>query len=653
MPVKSKASFGSLIDSTDDLIWSVDLKHRLTAFNTAFLRFAFAMYGTEIGVESSLEELAPAEMASTFIPFYDRAKVQGPFHVAHSLPDRQILEMAFNPILSEDKITGVSVFAKDITWRRAAEDTFIQAEKKYRDIFEGAIEGIFQSSPDGRVLSLNTAMARMLGYKSPSEFKAKVKNLAQDVWADPEERAKYLQLLDERGELKGYECQCKRTDGKLIWVSLKVRRVNDKDGRVLYYHGFIDDISDHRLAAHALAERELLFRQFFEANGSVMLLIDPASGAIVDANPSAAAYYGYTREQMMDMVFSQVNMLPPEKFFSEWHRAFDKELNHFLFPHRLASGEIRDVEVYSSPVTVAGRQMLISIVHDVTERRLVELELRDSEERFRATFDQAAVGMQHTSFEGKFLRCNKRFAEMLGYAPEEILGLTFPQITYPEDIPSSMDLIPQLLNGIIPSGRLEKRYIRKNGSLVWVRLTTSIQRDGEGRPLHFITLIEDINALKMAERKLAASQLALQASEARYRNAFQTSETPYRAAFEVNLDPSAISRLDDGTYIEVNAEFARVLGFEREEVIGRTSKELKIFPLESDREKLAERLRREHVCRDFKLQFRRKNGEIFWGAISASVIELDGIPHIFASTRDLTASLAAESEIYNLASSTH
>ena len=133
-------------------------------------------------------------------------------------------------------------------------------------------------------------------------------------------------------------------------------------------------------------------------------------------------------------------------------------------------------------------------VQDISDRKASEKKLRDSEERYRASFEQAAVGILHTSFEGRILRCNRRFADILGYAPHELVGLTFQEITPPGDRPPSKSVFQQLVSGSVPNAAFEKRYVRKDGSLTWVMLTITAQRDSDGHPLHFITMVQVINA---------------------------------------------------------------------------------------------------------------------------------------------------------------
>jgi diguanylate cyclase (GGDEF)-like protein/PAS domain S-box-containing protein len=286
-----------------------------------------------------------------------------------------------------------------------------------------------------------------------------------------------------------------------------------------------------------------------------------------------------------------------------------------------------------------GRALFLQgFLEDVTNRKQAEMQLRDSEERYRSTFEQAALGIVHTSFEGRFMRCNARFAEIIGYSPDEVPGLTFQKITSATNLASSVSVMHQLLAGVIQSTSWEKQYVRKDGSLTWAKVTVSVQRDGEGNALHFIAVIEDINSLKEAERLLEAASEAMRQSEERYRTAFHTT-----------VDAVNINRLSDGMYIEVNKAFTDITGFEREEVIGRTSPELGIWADPSDRQKLAEILRVKSICRNLEARFRTKTGKIIWAIMSASVIEIDGVPCIFSITRDISDAKTAEEEIRNLA----
>jgi diguanylate cyclase (GGDEF)-like protein/PAS domain S-box-containing protein len=216
--------------------------------------------------------------------------------------------------------------------------------------------------------------------------------------------------------------------------------------------------------------------------------------------------------------------------------------------------------------------------------------------------------------------------------------MTFQEITPAEDLTENIDALERISTGAIESASFEKRYVRKDGSLTWVMLTVSIQRDGEGRPVHYISLAQDINARKQAEERLAVTQEALRVNEERY-----------RIAFQMTLDAVNLNRLSDGMYIECNKAFLDIEGYTREEVVGRTSLELNIWADPRDRTAMTEIVRQSGVCRNLEARFRKKNGEIFWGLMSASLIELDGVPCVLSVTRDISEAKMAEDKIRNLA----
>ena len=140
MPNQTEANLSALIESTEDHIWSVDLNCRLILFNRAFQRHVEQIYGVQVAVGMRPEDMFLLERAAPWPQLFKRALSEGPFRIEHSLLDGHTLEMAFNPIIADGEATGVSVFGKDITERKAAESALKEAEKKYRASFAGALE---------------------------------------------------------------------------------------------------------------------------------------------------------------------------------------------------------------------------------------------------------------------------------------------------------------------------------------------------------------------------------------------------------------------------------------------------------------------------------------------------------------------------------
>jgi diguanylate cyclase (GGDEF)-like protein/PAS domain S-box-containing protein len=643
---QAEANLSALVESTEDHIWSVGPDDRVIFFNQAFQRHIDRHFGVKLAKGMGPEDLFPAERAVLWPAFFKRARTEGPFRVPYSLLDGQDFEISFNPIVVREETTGVSVFGKDVTERRAAERALQEAERKYRGIFDGAIEGMFQSTMDGHLLTANRSLAKMLGYASPDELTASVNDLAHDVWVDPDERSRYLLRLKgcDAGVALGFECRFKRKDGASIWVSLSGRIVCGSDGKVLYHEGFIEDITDRKKAEEKLRESGDFLREAQRIGKLGCYVVDVPSST-------------WTGSEELDHVFGIGQEY--DRTVAGWLALIHPE-DRARIGNQIATEVVRDRQDLDSEYRIIRQDdhaerwvqsigrlefdpqghplKMRGIVQDITARKLSEMKLRDNEERYRETFEQAAVGILHTSLEGRILRCNERFAEIIGYPINEVPGLMFQQITVGEDLPESLAVLDRMPSVTMGDAKWEKRYVRKDGSFVWVKLTIATQRDAEGRALQYITVVEDIHDRKMAEERLLAATQALRVSEARYRTAFQTS-----------LDAIAINRLSDGTYIEVNDGFVNISEYSREELVGHTALELGIWATPEDRQRMTEALRLNSVCQNLEAQFRKKDGTLLCGQMSASMIEIDGVRCVLSVTRDISEAKAAEEQIRDLA----
>ena len=645
MSNQAEANLAALIESTEDLIWSVDLDYRLITFNRALRENIKETLGVQLAAGMRLHELLPPERAALWPPFYERVLHEGPFRIEYSLILPRTLELAFNPIVVDGHVTGISVFGKDITERKAAEKALQEAEKKYRDIFEGAVEGFYQSTPEGKPLAANPALAKMLGYDWPDELKSTIKDTSRDVWMDPEERARYLQQLEEHGVIQDFECQFKRKDGTPIWVSLNTRRVCGSDGRALYLEGFIEDITGRKRAERQIRESEERYRTVFQTSPDGVIISRQSDGVILDVNQLFLDSVGFERNEVIGRTVVQLGL---------WVNDSDKQM---YFEQLNQQGEYRDLEVQSrkkngelfwirlsaSLIEIGGERCQITFAKEISEVKAAQARmaaaqeaLRASEERYRTVFQTSldAISINRVSDE-KYIDCNQAFLDNLGFEREEVLGRTSQELNIWADERDLQKLVEILRQNYSCRG-LEARFRKKNGVVGWGEISAEvIELDGV---YCIISITRDTSDAKAAEERLASAQEALRASEERYRTVFQTSP-----------DLVDINRLDDGTFIDANDAYLDILGFEREEVIGRTSWELNIWADPRDRQSFVELLRQNSNCRNLEANLRRKNGEIFSALISAAVIELDGVPCIVSITRDMSASKEAENTIRNLA----
>lgn len=187
----------------------------------------------------------------------------------------------------------------------------------------------------------------------------------------------------------------------------------------------------------------------------------------------------------------------------------------------------------------------LGIGSDITERKRSEEALRQSEERFHLAFENAAIGMALVSLDGNWLQVNRSLCEMLGYSEQELLAKTFQSVTHPDDLEKSMQGLHRMHSGEVQSFQMEKRYLHKQGYAVWVMLSSSIIRNGQGQPLYVVTQIEDISKRKQAEEELRNLSKALESAV------------------------EGIALIDNhGRYTQANAAYIKMLGYSQEELIG-------------------------------------------------------------------------------------
>lgn len=257
-----------------------------------------------------------------------------------------------------------------------------RVERHYREIVEQAVDIIYTRDMEGRITSINEAGARFFGRPASELIGVPLSELLGSA-ADG--------ALADDSNPPGAEparivYHTKDAQGVMRYLESVATIVRDAGGQPTGVRSVVRDITERKLAEDALRESEERYREMFEKNRAIKLLIDPEAGTIVEANPSACEFYGYSLEEFKQKKLSDINLLPQSEIKVELERAVTEQSNYFVFHHRLASGEIREMEIHAGPIQVKGRRLIYSILHDITERRRTEAALRDSEEKFRAQY---------------------------------------------------------------------------------------------------------------------------------------------------------------------------------------------------------------------------------------------------------------------------
>jgi PAS domain S-box-containing protein len=252
-----------------------------------------------------------------------------------------------------------------------------------------------------------------------------------------------------------------------------------------------------------LIERETRYRQMFQDITSIAYLLDPDSGRIVDANGAAAMFWGYSMEHLRGMNINEINTASSERLMEAMRQVGEGKENHTEWRHRLKNGEIRDVEVFSSPLAYQGKVLLYSIMHDITARKQAEQALQESKLRLKFALEGAGEGVWDWNLMSNEAHFSPLWKEMLGYAEDEI-GSTIDAVKdriHPDDKSRVLAETRACLKGNTPTYTSEFRMLCKDGSWKWILARGMvISRAGNGRALRVTGTQADIADRKQAER---------------------------------------------------------------------------------------------------------------------------------------------------------
>ena len=413
-------------------------------------------------------------------------------------------------------MVGVDV---DVTDRHAIMELLQRSEEKYRNLVEEVSDVVYAADREGLTTYVSPAAKRIYGYEPESLVGRGFVGLLH-----PDDVALVTGALSEAllGRRDAVDHRLLAADGTVRWVRNQVRLIID-GGEVVGIRGVLVDITRRHQAEEALqqfaasleqqvAERTeslTLLSQRFQLladNASDMLCHMGMDGLALYVSPAHERVLGYRSEDLVGrQLFDLVHPEDFEKVVRVAEMVRDQSAARRVeYRYRHADGHYVWLETSVKKMLDENGTPIGAVLlgRDVTERRLAEDALRQSEERFSNAFELATIGKAMTGLDGRWLKVNRAFCELVGYSSEELLGMRVQDFTLPEDLAASVQAAERLVSGDLRVSQAERRYVHKSGETVWANLSSTLVYDSDGAPLYFLAEIQDIGARKVAEADL-------------------------------------------------------------------------------------------------------------------------------------------------------
>jgi PAS domain S-box-containing protein len=539
---------------------------------------------------------------------------------------RMWIEFCSNRIKQDGEVF-VSAFFHDISEHRKAEKALRDSEEKFRNLFENGKDGvILADARTGVIIDVNPAGCELLGLP-----RGKIIGRHQSQVHPPEMAEKYKEAFRrhvQEGLVVAEDTVIQRGDGSQVQCEITASVAKFKDKQII--QGVFRDVTERKLMEKALADEATRRRILIEQSRDGIVILDQ-DGKVYEANRRFAEMLGYSPEEVMKLnVWDWEYQLPPEKV-REMIRTVTEDGDHFETRHRRKDGTIYDVEISTNAATFAEQKLIFCVCRDITERNEAVEALRESQEFNTILLEKAPNQVVVINPDTSIRYVNPSWEKLNGWTKEEAVGLKVPYPWWPDDMVEAFtETFPAAMNGEDGKGDVVAK--KKNGELYWLNMSwTPVKRDGK---LMYLL----INSVDITEQK--RTEDALKESEEKFSRAFRASPTSV-----------VISRIKDGRLFEVNDTFAKYIGYTREELIGHSTLELRIWESPKDRRAMLRELKEHGRVSNREVNFRLKSGEIRTSLFSAEPINMEGEEYIISGSIDITERKKSESLLKAIADS--
>jgi PAS domain S-box-containing protein len=450
-----------------------------------------------------------------------------------SLFDGRIIMSFLDP---SNPIKGAIASISDITWRKKAEKALRESEEKYRLLVETSNDMIFTVDLDGNFLFANKAFSKMLGYSAEETLRT---NGFEFVHPDDLKRVQedFARSINDKSSYN-MEYRYKTKQGSYISVLTSTSPILNPQEEVVALLGVTRDITEKKRLEEELQQSEVLYRTFFEVTNAPTVILNE-DGTFYKINQEGVKISGFTREELEGKKSWTEFIARKEDLekMKEIHRLRrddpDSVPSHYDFLFKDRYGNLRNISVAAALIPGTKRSAVSFM--DVTERKRAEAALQESEERFRSLFDNFTVGIAMIDREGQVLAVNKTACHFLDYSQEELIGTQLTTLIYPKDLEADREPFKPVIEGTEDHCLMDKRYVRKDGKIVWSRLHVSGIKDEEGQVKFMSVICEDITACKLVEKALLSKSEEMASVLAKCKHmkeALRRSETKYKEIAE-------------------------------------------------------------------------------------------------------------------------
>ena len=344
--------------------------------------------------------------------------------------------LAKQVVLDFEMRRTVTDLRHEVAEHERTEEALLQAETKYRSIFENAGEGIFLTTPDGKYIAANPMLAQIYGYENANELMRVVHSITDQLYVDPKRREEFRQRLGKEDFIVDFESQVYRRDGSIIWISEKARAVHDENGKLKYYEGAVEDITKRREQEDRIRRSEQRFRAIWDTTTDGMRLTNQ-EGQIVSVNKAFCDMVGLPPDELEDRCLTATYPDDDDKgarLAKHIQRFRDREFaDREELQLTFQNGRTVFVEVSNAIVEMEnGQTMLLSVFHDITERRQADEKLRESELLYHSLVESLPQNIFRKDLNEQFTFANQNFCKLMDKPLDEVIGKTDFDFSPPE-----------------------------------------------------------------------------------------------------------------------------------------------------------------------------------------------------------------------------